>query len=133
MTEDQQEFLLQARDSLKAAKWLMKGDYPGYAASRAYYAMFYIAEAFLEGDGLSFSSHSAVIGAFGREFANKKRLPAEFHRYLIDAQEVRNSGDYGEREAVNFEQAQVQIDRAEEFLAVAQRLIGPLPKEKDTF
>jgi uncharacterized protein (UPF0332 family) len=42
MTEEQRELLLQARDSLKAAKWLMKGEYPGYAAARAYYAMFYI-------------------------------------------------------------------------------------------
>ena len=69
---------------------------PDYAASRAYYAMFYIAEAFLEGEGMSFSSHAAVIGAFGREFARTGRLPAEFHRFLIDAQDLRNSGDYGD-------------------------------------
>ena len=51
MTEEQGELLLQARDSLEAAKWLMRGEYPGYAAANA---MFYIAEAFLEGDGLSY-------------------------------------------------------------------------------
>jgi len=130
MTEEQKELLLQARDSLEAAKLLMKGEYPGYAASRAYYTMFYIAEAFLEGDGLSFSKHSAVIGAFGREFAHKKRVPVAFHRYLISAQEVRNSGDYGERQAVNFDEAQEQIDRAEEFLTLAEKLIGQLHKEE---
>lgn len=131
MTDEQRELLLQARDSLNAAKLLLKGDYAGFAASRAYYAMFYIAEAFLEGDGLSFSSHSAVIGAFGREFAHKKRVPVEFHRYLMGAQEARNSGDYGERQAVNFEQAKVQLDRAEEFLVLAQKLIGPLPENNE--
>ena len=93
--------------------------------------MFYIAEAFLEGDGLSFSRHSAVIAAFGREFAKRGRVPVEFHRYLIEAQAVRHSGDYGERQAVNFDQAQVQIERAENFLELAQRLIGPLPKEDE--
>ena len=129
MTGEQQELLQQAQDSLNAAKWLMKGEYPGYAAARAYYAMFYIAEAFLEGDRLSFSRHSAVIAAFGRVFAKQKRVPVEFHRYLIEAQAVRHSGDYGERQAVNFDQAQVQIDRAEDFLQLAQRLIGPLPIE----
>ena len=129
MTDEQQELLQQAQDSLNAAKWLMKGEYPGYAAARAYYAMFYIAEAFLEGDRLSFSRHSAVIAAFGRVFAKQKRVPVEFHRYLIEAQAVRHSGDYGERQAVNFDQAQVQIDRAEDFLQLAQRLIGPLPIE----
>lgn len=129
MTGEQQELLQQAQDSLNAAKWLMKGEYPGYAAARAYYAMFYIAEAFLEGDRSSFSRHSAVIAAFGRVFAKQKRVPVEFHRYLIEAQAVRHSGDYGERQAVNFDQAQVQIDRAEDFLQLAQRLIGPLPVE----
>ena len=95
--------------------------------------MFYISEAFLEGEGLSFSRHSAVIAAFGREFARKKRVAVEFHRYLIEAQEVRHRGDYGERQAVNFDQAQVQIDRAEAFLELAQQLIGPLsfPKRSD--
>ena len=129
MTEEQKDLLLQARDSLGAAKLLMKGEYPGFAASRAYYAMFYIAEAFLEGDGLSFSSHSAVIGAFGREFAHPKRVPVEFHRYLIEAQEARQSGDYGDRQAVDSDEAQEHIDRAEAFLKLAQKLIGPLPEE----
>ena len=55
-----------------------------FAESRAYYAMFYIVEAFLEGEGMSFSKHSAVISAFGREFARTNRVPVEFHRFLID-------------------------------------------------
>ena len=42
------------------------GDFDS-AASRLYYAMFYMAEALLETRGLSFSSHKAVISAFGLE------------------------------------------------------------------
>ena len=100
MTEDQQELLEEARDSLSAARLLLTGGYPGYAASRAYYAMFYIAEAFLEGEGMSFSRHSAVIAAFGHHFARTGKAPVEFHRFLLEAQELRHSGDYGERHAV---------------------------------
>lgn len=48
MTRDQRELLEEATDSIAAAKLLLEGDYPGYAASRAYYAMFYVAEALLE-------------------------------------------------------------------------------------
>ena len=66
MTPDQLNLLLKARQSLSAARLMLDSEYPDYAASRAYYAMFYIAEAFLEGEGLSFSKHSAVISAFGR-------------------------------------------------------------------
>ena len=56
--------------SFEAAKLLLKEGFSGYSASRSYYAMFYIAEAFLEGDKMSFSKHSAVFSAFGREFAD---------------------------------------------------------------
>ncbi|MEG5031740.1 HEPN domain-containing protein [Microcoleus sp. AT3-D2] len=76
MKPEQLDLLLKARQSLSAAKLLLNNGFPDYAASRAYYAMFYIAEAFLDGEGMSFSSHATVIGAFGREFARTGRLPA---------------------------------------------------------
>ncbi|MCW5851599.1 MAG: HEPN domain-containing protein [Anaerolineae bacterium] len=40
------------------------------AASRLYYAMFYIAETLLDTVGKRFSSHQAVLAAYGVEFAN---------------------------------------------------------------
>ena len=88
MKPEQLDLLLKARQSLSAAKLLLNNGFPDYAASRAYYAMFYIAEVFLDGEGMSFSSQAAVIGAFGREFARTGRVPAEFHRFLIDAQDL---------------------------------------------
>lgn len=128
MTEDQLDLFLKARDSLSAAKVLMDNKFPGYAASRAYYAMFYIAEAFLEGDELAFSKHSAVIAAFGRYFAHTGKVPVEFHRYLIEAQELRETGDYGEFDAVSLNQAEELLARADKFFEVAQNLIGPIPE-----
>lgn len=56
--------------------------------------MFYIATAFWEGEGLSYSKHSAAIAAFGTRFARKKRIPVEFHPYLIDAESIRLRADY---------------------------------------
>ncbi|WP_293339551.1 HEPN domain-containing protein [Microcoleus sp. CAWBG58] len=127
MTPAQLNLLLKADQSLSAAKFILDGGYPDYAASRAYYAMFYIAEAFLEGEGLSFSKHSAVISAFGREFARTGRVPVKFHQFLIRSQELRNAGDYGEINAVTANQAADSIAQAEEFLELAQNLIGTLP------
>lgn len=127
MTEDQLELLLKAHQSLAAAKVLLNNGFPDYATSRAYYTMFYIAEAFLEGEEMSFSSHSAVISAFGREFARTGRVPIEFHQLLIRAQGLRNAGDYGQLNAVTAEQATEQISRAEQFLELAQNLIGRIP------
>ena len=127
MTSAQLNLLLKADQSLSAARLMLDGGYPEYAASRAYYTMFYIAEAFLDSEGLSFSKHSAVISAFGREFARTGRVPVKFHQFLIRAQELRNAGDYGEINAVTANQAADSIAQAEEFLELAQNAIGIIP------
>ena len=126
MTSAQLNLLAKARQSLSAAKLMLDGGYPDYAASRAYYTMFYIAEAFLEDKGLSFSK-SGVISAFDRKFARTGRVPVKFHQYLIRAQELRNAGDYGELDAVTSDRAAESIAQAEEFLELAQNAIGTLP------
>ena len=124
MTDEQAELILKAQQSLDAATLLLNNNFADYATSRAYYAMFYLAEAFLEGEGLSFSKHSAVISAFGREFAKTGRVPVEFHQFLIEAQELRTTGDYGQLNAVTPEQAAEQIDHATQFVDLARQAIG---------
>lgn len=131
MSEDQQELVEEARDSIEAARILLQNLYPGYAASRAYYAMFYLAQAFLEGEGLAFSRHSAVIAAFGQHFARTGRVPVRFHKYLIEAQALRQSGDYGQRHAVTLLQAETQIERAAEFLELAMTVLAASDSEPD--
>jgi uncharacterized protein (UPF0332 family) len=128
MMPEQADLLRQAHDSLAAAKILDAEGYHGFAASRAYYTMFYITEAFLLGQGLAFSRHSAVHASFGEHFVKTGVVPPEFHRYLIRGMEVRHAGDYGRGgTTVTSQEALQQIIHAEEFLALAERLIGPLP------
>lgn len=57
MTSDQDGFIQKALLSVKAAKLLEENDHTDFAAARAYYAMFYVAQAFLIGKGLTFSKH----------------------------------------------------------------------------
>ncbi|WP_071189557.1 HEPN domain-containing protein [Trichormus sp. NMC-1] len=120
---NEQQFLVQkAEDSLRAAKILASENLHDFAASRAYYAMFYIAEAFLVGADLSFSKHSAVISKFGELFARTGKIDPKFHRYLIDAEQIRLKGDYDRSERLNAEDAKLLIDRCEEFLKLAEYL-----------
>jgi uncharacterized protein (UPF0332 family) len=86
--------------------------------------MFYIAQAFLIGEDMSFSSHAGVISAFGRDFARTGKVPIEFHRFLIDAQDLRNTGDYGQLNAISREQANEQIINAEKFIQLAENVLG---------
>jgi uncharacterized protein (UPF0332 family) len=130
VTADQADFLRQARRSLDAAKATAELGYAEVAVSRAYYAMFYCASALLLSEGLSFSSHSAVIGAFGRQFARTGRVPPELHRFLITAEEARSDADYVVSRRVPPGEAEEQIARAKRFLTVTEELIGsPSPED----
>lgn len=124
MKKEQKQLLEKALDSFNAARVLFDEEYYEFCVSRTYYTMFYIAQAFLLELNLSFSKHSAIISGFGREFIATKRLPDKFHRYLIDAQNIRNIGDYDTVAEVSQEEAEVEIHRAKEFLEIANEKIG---------
>jgi uncharacterized protein (UPF0332 family) len=57
--EEIRDLLEKSAQSRDAALLLLKDDYVDFAASRAYYAMFYAIEALLLSSDLSFSKHSA--------------------------------------------------------------------------
>jgi uncharacterized protein (UPF0332 family) len=80
---EQQQLLRKAEDNLQAANLLSEEGLYDVAVSRDYYTMFYVAEAFLLVENLSFSKHAAVISKFGEYFARNNRVPRELHRYLI--------------------------------------------------
>jgi uncharacterized protein (UPF0332 family) len=127
VSPEQEALLKKAKASLEGARLLSSQRFYDFAVSRAYYAMFYVAEAFLLGEGLAFSKHSAVIAAFGQRFAKTARVPQEFHRYLIEGEASRNVGDYDTGPGLSEKDATEQIRRAEEFLNLAERSIGPIP------
>jgi uncharacterized protein (UPF0332 family) len=127
MTPEQGALLSKAHDSVRAAQLLSDAELYDFAVSRAYYAMFYVAEAFLLGIGLAFSRHAGVIAAFGERFAKTGIVPAELHRYLIEGQDKRNVGDYQIGPGLTDIQAAEQIARAEQFLTLAQRLLDSPP------
>ena len=125
MMPEQKALLRKAETKVKAAKLLCEQGYFDDAASRAYYAMFHVAQAFLLAEGLAFSKHSAVISEFGRRFAHTGRVPVEMHRHLIDAQDRRNTADYQIGPSPGKDAAEEQIVWAEQFLEAARREIGP--------
>ena len=124
MKPETQSLLHKARDNRQAAALLLQNGYADIAASRLYYAMFYTAEALLLERGQVFSSHAAVIAAFGRDFAKTGVLDPRFHRYLIDVQDLRQSGDYDTNAAVTPAQVEQALHWADDFLAAAQALLS---------
>jgi uncharacterized protein (UPF0332 family) len=120
MTLSVETYLKSATESLDAADLLVSQGFAGIAASRAYYAMFYLAEAFLLERGQEYSSHAAVISAFGRDVARHEIVPRIFHRYLIDGQTVRLLADY-RGSPITDDEARLHIDRGREILEFARQ------------
>ena len=124
MTPEAAALLRKARESQKAAIVLKGANFQEFAAARAYYAMFYAAQALLLERGLSFTSHSAVIAAFGREFAKTNLLDPKLHRYLLDAQDLRNLGDYGIERPMSAAQVQEILAWADEFISTVEHFLS---------
>ena len=123
MTDEQEQLIAKARNSIKAAQILFNEEIYDVSISRAYYAMFYLAEAFLISEGLSFSKHSAVISKFGERFAKTNRLPSEYHRYLIEAEQSRIRADYDAAFNPTKVEAKENIERAIMFLELANQYL----------
>jgi uncharacterized protein (UPF0332 family) len=127
LTDAQSGLLRKAHRTVQSARLLLTdGDYDG-AVSRAYYAMFYVAEALLLSKGMTFSKHSAVIAGFGREFAKSGMIPEEYHRHLMDAQEARNTGDYQVVSHLTEAETVQHITHAEHLLEAGEKLIRENP------
>ena len=89
---------------------------------------FYLAQALLLSKNLTFSSHSAVIASYGKEFAKTDLLDRKFHRYMIDAQERRQVGHYGaQHEKVIETEAKESLVWAEEFQEAVEKYLNELP------
>lgn len=116
MTEEQRKLLDLAEESLRAAELLHNNGVHRFAVSRSYYTMFYCAEALLLEKQMAFSKHSAVIAAFGKEYAKPGLIPHERHRHLIEAAEMREDGDYDVSATIGDADCAEQLTRARTFL-----------------
>lgn len=121
--DDILELLKKARESVEAARCLFENNFYDFSASRSYYAMFYTTEAVLLTKNLSFSKHSAVIGAFGREFVKTKIFPQKLREYLVSAFDMRQLGDYSAPGSVSKEKAQILIEQAKEFIETVEKYL----------
>jgi uncharacterized protein (UPF0332 family) len=113
-----------AVDAIEAADILLTNDKVDIAAGRAYYAMFYTAEALLNERGIQFGKHGNVIGAYGQHFAKTKELDPKFHRWLLTSFDQRQIGDYAFDPNVEREVVLQMIFQAQEFLEAAQKYLG---------
>ena len=123
MKAETERLLDKAGHAIRAAEILLDADEGDFAAGRAYYAMFYVAEALLVERGRRFREHSAVHAAFGKQFAKAGLLEPKFHRWLLDAFDRRIVSDYETTGDLSPHEVRETINRAKEFLTQANRFL----------
>ena len=124
MKETTRQLFDRAVDAMEAADILLTNDKVDIAAGRAYYAMFYTAEALLNERGIQFGKHGNVIGAYGQHFAKTKELDPKFHRWLLTSFDQRQIGDYAVDPNIEKDVVVQMIQQAQEFLDAAKRYLG---------
>ncbi len=124
MKETTQQLFARAVDTIEAADILLTNGKTDIAAGRAYYAMFYIAEALLNEKGFKFGKHGNVIAAYGQHFAKTKELDPKFHRWLLTSFDQRQIGDYAFDPNVEKDVVVQMIFQAQEFLQAAKAYLG---------
>ncbi len=117
----QVEALLEkAERSFAAADLLLDAGDADFAASRAYYGYFYVAEGLLLSEGLRYSRHGQVVAQYGRHFASTDRLDRRYHRFLGRAFDLRQLADYSAEVDVDPGVVSELIEVGEKFLAAAR-------------
>jgi uncharacterized protein (UPF0332 family) len=123
MKERSEKLFAKALDAIEVAEAVLDMGKPDFAAGRAYYAMFYIAEALLYEKGMEFHTHGQVIGAYGKVFAKTKELDPKFHRIVRTGFDARISGDYDVDSNITNELVADMINQAREFLDAARKYL----------
>lgn len=124
MTSDAEKLLGKSSRSIRVAEQILENGELDFAASRAYYAMFYIAVALLREKGFRFKKHGGVHAAFAEQFIKTKLMDEKFHGWLVDAFDERIRGDYDIETVVDSAEVKLMITRAREFLQEAQRYLA---------
>jgi uncharacterized protein (UPF0332 family) len=124
MTEAQEALLKKAAESLRASEHLAGAGYYEFAMARAHYTMFYLAQALLLGQGLTFKKHSSLLAAFGQYLVKPGIIPAHLHRNLITAYNARIESDYEPGGRFTAQDAALRSNQAAEFLALTEEKLG---------
>jgi uncharacterized protein (UPF0332 family) len=119
MKPETEKLLAKASRAIDAARLLLQAGVVDFAAGRAYYAMFYVAER-------RFRKHSAVQAAYGDEFAKTALLDPQFHRWLldIDTSDKRIVGDYGVEATLIPDDVRTMLEHARAFLGAASHYLS---------
>ncbi len=117
------KYLARARQALDTGQLVLQHEDYITAVNRAYYAIFYAANALLATKGLERSKHSGVIAAFRQHFVKAGIIDPELSDFYGEAMDGRHAGDYQLAE-LNYETARQNLEQAKRFVARIERVLA---------
>lgn len=109
------KYIAGARQAVETAKLVLAHEDYIAVVNRAYYAIFYAANAMLASKGLERSKHSGVIAAFRQHFVKTGVIEPEFSDFYGQSMDERHNADY-ELDMLSYETASENLDHAERFV-----------------
>ncbi|MBD2149475.1 HEPN domain-containing protein [Pseudanabaena sp. FACHB-1277] len=116
--------LILSSEDVDTAEFLYKNNLYRPCVSRAYYAMYYIAQALLLSEGIETSTHRGVIKLINLHFVKTGRLAPDISKLLGDTHDLRQSGDYETDFVANQEVADQAIADAKTFIAEVRKILA---------
>lgn len=115
--------LLQAEDSLKAAKINYENALFKDSINRSYYASFYAIKAVLALEEIDFKRHKDAIGYFNKSYVATNKFPREPGRKIGMLKQLREKSDYDDFFIAGKEESEIQIETAELVITEVKRFI----------
>ena len=117
------KYLARARQALSAGELALSHGDSITAVNRAYYAIFYSANALLSTRGLERSKHSGVIAVFRQQFIKTGFIEAEYSDIYGAVMDDRTEGDYNLEFEPDAVQAERDMARGRRFVARAEQAL----------
>jgi uncharacterized protein (UPF0332 family) len=114
-------YLDHAREVLDVAALNLSEGYPDSAVNRAYYAIYYAANALLVTQGVGRSKHSAVIAAFRERFVKPGIIEIEYSRIYGRVMDDRHASDYEIEVSMDTGVAERDLEEARLFVQRIER------------
>ena len=115
------KLLEKAERAIAAGESSLRAGHIEAAASRAYYAMFHVAQGLLNERDLRFRKHGGVHSAFGEHFVKTGAFDPRYHRHLLAAFNKRITADYGVEIELATSEVEEMLTQARQFLDAARR------------
>jgi uncharacterized protein (UPF0332 family) len=110
-------YLDAANEALEGSQYNLDGGYYGIAVNRAYYAVFYAANALLATKGLARGKHSGTVSAFRKTFVKPGLIEPEYSDIYGSLLDDRHVSDYDMDSTIDPARAETDLKGARQFVS----------------